>query len=397
MGLLILKSRHSNTKHNVKKIEKQGITSKNNFLSTQICKLSFVEHDFKASFLYIRETPNTEELKEIIRLLENVDLVMGDINLDPQRTNDAPKLLSLCDNRSRVLNQTTTIRYNQLDHIFLNCEKYPSYYTTTFYNHSSDHYMISIRISKVKSNFNEMHLRNVMFNKEKLTTSIDNRKRKHGEKKTTGKVLPLQKTMNMNSLLSPNWLSDEIINNYLELLTKGSNELFAFSSFFFVSLQRGGLRRVKSWYSSQNITQYKKIFIPINYKENHWILCVFDGNNLTCYEPYMSIEGSKLKDKQRREYEKFLSRIRNEYLKPVFKLKTSIIIDIKMPPEIPKQNNGHDCGVFCLMFARYITLQKQFDFTTMDMLRFRDLIRLELQSNRIIFDCLDEETSNSKE
>ena len=106
---------------------------------------------------------------------------------------------------------------------------------------------------------------------------------------------------------------------------------------------------------------------------------------------------SKLKEKHRREYTKLLNRIITEYFKPVFKLKTRIFIDIKMPPEIPKQDNSHDCGVFCLMFARYITLQKPFDFTTMDMLRFRDLIRLELQSNRIIIDISDEEQSNSNE
>ena len=60
---------------------------------------------------------------------------MGDLNLDaddPKRNLDKKKLETLCVGRTRVLREVTTTRYNQLDHILLNIEKFPVFYSTSF-------------------------------------------------------------------------------------------------------------------------------------------------------------------------------------------------------------------------------------------------------------------------
>ena len=398
MGLLILKSKHTKNKNNVENIEKKEIRVKENILCTQLINI-FFEDGLKASFLYSRENPSNNQIQEITLKINDMDLVMGDINLDPKRTDDAPKLLSMCDNRSRVLNEVTTIRYNQLDHIFLNSEKYPSYFTTTFFNHSSDHYLICIRLSKKKTNFTENHLKKTLFSSEKCTKSIV--KKRISSNKNTSENSSQTSAINLSSLISPNWLDDEVMNKYLELLSNFNKEIFAFSTFFYVAFKQGGFRRVKNWYKNHDITQYQKIFIPINYKGNHWILCVYDGNCLSCYEPDIiigkaSTKQIKLTETKEREYTKFLTNLLNNYIKPFFKPTSEIVISLNFPPKIPIQENSSDCGVFCLMFARYITLEKQFDFKTSDMIMFRDLIRLELQSNSIILEDLNDEMSPSE-
>ena len=62
----------------------------------------------------MRETPTVEQIKHLIRDFKNIDLVMGDLNLDPNREPDSDKLQILCQQRKRVLTEITTTRFNQL-------------------------------------------------------------------------------------------------------------------------------------------------------------------------------------------------------------------------------------------------------------------------------------------
>ena len=56
---------------------------------------------------------------------------MGDLNIDaddPKRIADKKKIDTLCVKRTRILREVTTKRYNQLDHIMLNIEKFPVFF-----------------------------------------------------------------------------------------------------------------------------------------------------------------------------------------------------------------------------------------------------------------------------
>ena len=69
---------------------------------------------------------------------------------------------------------------------------------------------------------------------------------------------------------------------------------------------------------------------------------------------------------------------------------------------IPKQTNGHDCGVFMLMFMKYTASKKDFDFTQRDMLSIRKSIEEELKNNTLNLpessrNIISEEGSMSKE
>ena len=72
--------------------------------------------------------------------------------------------------------------------------------------------------------------------------------------------------------------------------------------------------------------------------------------------------------------------------------KTSIII--KVPPQIPQQTNGFDCGVFLLMFAKYLLLGKEFSFSCKDMTYLREQIKEELLMDRLIMRFHKHDSSN---
>ena len=68
-------------------------------------------------------------------------------------------------------------------------------------------------------------------------------------------------------------------------------------------------------------------------------------------------------------------------------------IKVHIPPSIPSQDNGYDCGVFLLTFAKCILFNKPFDFSNDDMLSMRDKIKNELENKQI---SLAEEFQSSR-
>ena len=61
----------------------------------QVMFASFKDYWIKTAFVYIRETPTQEQIKMLKKDLLNIDLVMGDLNLDPSRSPDTGKLETL--------------------------------------------------------------------------------------------------------------------------------------------------------------------------------------------------------------------------------------------------------------------------------------------------------------
>merc|ERR1712215_446381 len=59
------------------------------------------------------------------------------------------------------LNELTTIRFNQLDHVLLNDEKFPVNFSTSFINHTTDHHTIVVRIAKDGNRFKQSFLEKI--------------------------------------------------------------------------------------------------------------------------------------------------------------------------------------------------------------------------------------------
>ena len=324
----------------------------------------------------------------------------------------AKKLEELCENRSRVLHEVTTTRFNQLDHVILDCEKFPNYFTTSFLNHSTDHSLICLRIAHPDNGFNETFLKKRHFSVEKQT------KNKGIKRESRPRNFPVKRSKHIKDfddeaieveddddftieesseqrtkesliyLYSPNCLRDENINSYMKLLTENRCETFSFTSFFYEAFTYGGFKRVKNYDKKKdNILSCEKIFFPIHIP-GHWFLIMFDGKYLQSYDPYNDSDTPI--EMNYDEHAEILTKLRDGYLRPLFdkykKPWNDVQIKVNLPPEIPSQENGYDCGVFLLTFAKYLVLGKQFDFTTNDMILMRDIIRKELETKKIIND-----------
>ena len=105
--MLMLRSKSSQLENLIDTIEEKQY-SKKHTTQMQVVFVSFKEFCMKIAFVYIRETPPQEEIKLLKRDLLSTDLVMGDLNLDPNRSNDAGKLETLCSRKTKVLSEQAT-------------------------------------------------------------------------------------------------------------------------------------------------------------------------------------------------------------------------------------------------------------------------------------------------
>ena len=178
--------------------------------------------------------------------------------------------------------------------------------------------------------------------------------------------------LDLESLGPGQWLNDNILNYYLNLLILSLNKsCYLFDSFFWVNLNSPA-PSVDSWFVDLNIFIYRFHLIPIHHSENHWMLVCVDT-----YERKMilfdSFHGShpliliKLKHFYRRQYFRYFG----------IELTTAWVFD--HAKSIPLQKNGHDCGVFVCKFAELFLRESiNYNFLSRDCEYFRKSILFSL-------------------
>ena len=254
-------------------------------------------------------------------------------------------------------------------------------FSTAFKNLITDHKSVTVRIPHIGNEFSEEF-------KSKFYFDADHHLKENKKKNTARRMDDKTGDFELSSLDSPNWISDEAIDNYFELIKSKFTKFFAFSTGFFACLKKEGYDGVKEWYREISIFKYKKIFFPI-YDKGHHYLVVFDNSNhkIEAYDPFdfQSYDNelqAKMETENKCYLEETLSFIVDNYLKPKFEdfyegilLQASCIIHI--PPEIPRQMRDSDCGVYLLQFAKHIVFKKNFDFNSEDMEHFRQEMKME--------------------
>ena len=205
-----------------------------------------------------------------------------------------------------------------------------------------------------------------------------------------------------SSLEGDNWLNDEVINDYMRMVNAMDENIFIFSSYFHTSFREGGFKRVKSYYRKHELLEYKQLFIPVH-KDSHWFLITYNGIELVGYDPYnypqaAPSERSRLLKLKKKNLIKILKQLEEKYFKPLFILKEKnfrpLDLRVKLPPDIPSQNNSSDCGVFLLTMVKYLVMKKVFDFNTDSMKDIRKTIQTELKYKELKGDWVDQESNN---
>lgn len=185
--------------------------------------------------------------------------------------------------------------------------------------------------------------------------------------------------MDVEDNLSHIYLNDEVINNYMDLITlRSPDTIYAFNTFFYQALSDQGYEHVNRWTKKIDIFSKKKLFIPIHVKKNfHWCLvCVeFQEKSIKYYDSlgvpnfncmklilkYLMYEYLEKKGKEFQPYGWILANMKN----------------------CPKQHNVSDCGVFVCMYAEHLSRNAPLKFTQKDMPMFRKQIMLEIKKKQL--------------
>ncbi|KAH0512592.1 Sentrin-specific protease 2 [Microtus ochrogaster] len=167
----------------------------------------------------------------------------------------------------------------------------------------------------------------------------------------------------IQTLKNYQWLNDEVINFYMNLLVERSKKqgypaLHAFSTFFYPKLKSGGYQAVKRWTKGVNLFEQELVLVPIHRKV-HWSLVVMDlRKKCLKYLDSMGQKGHRICE------------ILLQYLQDESKTKRNTDLNLlewthysMKPHEIPQQFNGSDCGMFTCKYADYISRDKPITFT----------------------------------
>lgn len=186
----------------------------------------------------------------------------------------------------------------------------------------------------------------------------------------------------METLAGLNWLNDEVINFYMNMLMERSRtqstlpSVYAFNTFFYPKLRASGYSAVKRWTRRMDIFAHNLILVPIHLGM-HWCLAVIDfrhntiryydsmgGKNDECLKTLRDYLQEESRDKRQKELD--LSNWTCEAVK-----------------DIPHQMNGSDCGMFALKYAEYITRDAKITFNQRNMPYFRRRMVYEILTNKL--------------
>uniref|UniRef100_A0A3Q1BBA4 Ubiquitin-like protease family profile domain-containing protein n=2 Tax=Amphiprion TaxID=80969 RepID=A0A3Q1BBA4_AMPOC len=175
----------------------------------------------------------------------------------------------------------------------------------------------------------------------------------------------------LGTLEEQNWLNDQIINMYGELIMEATeHKVHFFNSFFHKQLVAKGYDGVKRWTKKVDLFSKWLLLIPIHL-EIHWSLVTvtmatktisyYDSqgiHNSVCYQNIMKYLQSEAREKKQTAFQKGW--------------KITII------KGIPQQKNDSDCGVFVLEYCRRLSVKQPLLFSQEDMPHIRKRIYKEL-------------------
>ncbi|NWY71165.1 SENP1 protease, partial [Erithacus rubecula] len=167
----------------------------------------------------------------------------------------------------------------------------------------------------------------------------------------------------IQTLNNLNWLNDEIINFYMNLLMERSKEkdlpaVHAFNTFFFTKLKTAGYQAVKRWTKKVDIFSVDLLLVPIHLGV-HWCLAVVDfrKKTITYYDSMGGINSEACRILLQYLKQESLDKKRKEFDTNGWTLLS------KKSQEIPQQMNGSDCGMFACRYAECISKDKPINFT----------------------------------
>ncbi|XP_044075961.1 sentrin-specific protease 5-like [Siniperca chuatsi] len=175
----------------------------------------------------------------------------------------------------------------------------------------------------------------------------------------------------LSTLADQNWLNDQVMNMYGELIMESAHHKVHFlNSFFHRQLMTKGYDGVKRWTKQVDLFSKSLLLVPIHL-EVHWCLVTADivKKKICLYDS----QGNALQ-KVARNILKYLMTEAKEKKLTAFENGWAVSFDEK----IPQQTNENDCGVFVLEYSRCLAMAKPLQFSQKDIPKIRKRIYKEL-------------------
>uniref|UniRef100_A0A3P9N655 SUMO specific peptidase 3b n=1 Tax=Poecilia reticulata TaxID=8081 RepID=A0A3P9N655_POERE len=175
----------------------------------------------------------------------------------------------------------------------------------------------------------------------------------------------------LGTLYGQNWLNDQIMNMYGDLVMDSvPDKVHFFNSFFYDKLRTKGYEGVKRWTKNVDIFQKDLLLIPIHL-EVHWSLVSVDipRRTITYFDSQRTLN--------RRCPKHIFKYLQAEAIK---KDQRDFLTDWKgfFKMNVGRQNNDSDCGAFVLQYCKCLALGQPFNFGQQDMPRLRRQMYKEL-------------------
>ncbi|XP_034744550.1 sentrin-specific protease 5-like isoform X2 [Etheostoma cragini] len=172
----------------------------------------------------------------------------------------------------------------------------------------------------------------------------------------------------LSTLADQNWLNDQVMNMYGELIMESAHHKVHFlNSFFHRQLMTKGYDGVKRWTKQVDLFSKCLLVVPIHL-EVHWCLvtadivkkkiCLYDSQGNALQKNILKYLMSEAKEKKQTDFESGWA--------------------VSFDEIIPQQSNENDCGVFVLEYSRCLALAKPLQFSQKDIPKIRKRIYKEL-------------------
>lgn len=192
------------------------------------------------------------------------------------------------------------------------------------------------------------------------------------------------KRADLYTLADGQWLNDEIINFYMNLIVarsgerKGLPRVYAFSTFFVPKLIAAGYGGVSRWTRKVDLFSYDVLLVPLHITA-HWCLVVVDFRERRI--AYYDSLGPPFKTPR-------CLRLMRLYLEAESRQRRDRGLDWRgwttRVADVPLQQNGNDCGVFVCQYAECLTRDAPISFGQEHIPYFRRRVAYEILHKTIL-------------
>lgn len=192
------------------------------------------------------------------------------------------------------------------------------------------------------------------------------------------------KRSDLLTLIGTEWLNDEVINFYMNLLVERSAnnshlpKVHCMNTFFIPNLMSRGHAGVRRWTRKTDIFAFDLIPVPVHVGGIHWCMAFINvKDKIIRYYDSMGNPNQPVLDALERYLVEEAMDKKKIHLDTTDWVKQSVT-------DCPRQMNGSDCGVFSCMFAEHLSRSAPISFSQGDMPYFREKMILEISTGKLL-------------